>query len=30
MMFSYLEDGEDLLVDEGFVYGNTPINSEIL
>ena len=24
---SFLEDGEDLLVDEGFVYGNTPINS---
>ena len=24
---SFLEDGEDLLVDEGFVYGNTPINA---
>ena len=24
---SFLQDGEDLLVDEGFVYGNTPINS---
>ena len=24
---SFLEDGEDLLIDEGFVYGNTPINA---
>jgi len=24
---SFLEDGEDLLVDEGFVYGNTPVNA---
>ena len=24
---TFLEDGEDLLVDEGFVYGNTPINA---
>ena len=24
---SFLQDGEDLLVDEGFGYGNTPINS---
>ena len=24
---SFLDDGEDLLIDEGFVYGNTPVNS---
>ena len=24
---AFLDDGEDLLIDEGFVYGNTPVNA---